>query len=306
MMSEDIRFEKILLKFSALGAVFFAVAGIMLGLMSGSQMILFDGLYSLSSVILSLLSLAASNFMHKTDKRFPFGKDVVEPLWVMVKYAVLLLLVGSTGISAFFSLFQGGRHIVMNTALAYSAIGSFLCLLVYLVLRQKSKQRTSALVKAELTQWFVDTILSFGVLAGFGISFLIQRFMPAWHGILPYVDPGMVVLATLYFIRIPVGEMGKALREVLEMSPEDGVTAKINDKVAFMEDKYEMNESFVRVARVGKTLWVEIDFVVKGSTKVSTIFDQDRLREELSDYIEGFSKGNWLTVSFTNARKWAV
>ena len=127
MMSEDILFEKKLLKFSALGAVFFAVAGILSGVLSGSQMILFDGLYSLSSVVLSLLSLAATNFIHKKDKRFPFGKDIVEPLWVIVKYMVLLMLVGSTGLSALRSLFQGGREIVMGAALGYSAIGSIVC-----------------------------------------------------------------------------------------------------------------------------------------------------------------------------------
>ena len=179
-------------------------------------------------------------------------------------------------------------------------------MIVYLILRKKSERSASALVKAESTQWFVDTTLSFGVLAGFGISFLIQQFVPAWHLILPYVDPIMVVMATLYFIRIPFLEIRKAMREVLEMCPDDLVTEKINDQVALMEDKYEMNESFVRIAKVGKTLWIEIDFVVKGSTKVKTITDQDLLREELSNYIEGFSKGNWLTVSFTNARKWAV
>lgn len=305
-MSKDIRIEKKLLIFSALGAIFFAVGGILLGTLSHSQMILFDGLYSLTSVFLSLLSYAATSFIHKKDKRYPFGKDVIEPLWVIVKYFLLLILVGSTGFTSFIALFHGGRQVAMGPALGYSTAGSIACLIVYLILRKKAKGNTSALVKAESTQWFADTILSFVVLAGFGVSFLIKEVIPQWHWVLPYVDPAMVVLASLYFIRIPFKEIRSSMREVLEMHPQDELSDRISQKVDSMVDSYEMKESFVRIAKVGKTLWVEIDFVVKGSSQIKTISDQDRLREEISSFIGRLYKGNRLSISFTNARKWAV
>jgi predicted Co/Zn/Cd cation transporter (cation efflux family) len=90
------------------------------------------------------------------------------------------------------------------------------------------------------------------------------------------------------------------------MTPSGKLPNNIKKYVRNMEIKYDMKESFVRIAKVGKTLWVEIDFVVQDSKKIKTVADQDKLRQELSDYIKTYNKNEWLTVSFTNNRKWAV
>jgi predicted Co/Zn/Cd cation transporter (cation efflux family) len=124
--------------------------------------------------------------------------------------------------------------------------------------------------------------------------------------IIPYIDPVMMILISIYFLKLPLIGIRNALREVLEMTPSGKLPSNIKTYVKNMEVKYDMKESFVRIAKVGKTLWVEIDFVVKDSKKIKTIADQDKLRQELSDYIKTYDNNEWLTVSFTNNRKWAV
>ncbi|MBF7097197.1 cation diffusion facilitator family transporter [Alkalibacter mobilis] len=299
--------ENKILKFSTYSTLFFAISGILIGAYSGSHIIIFDGLYSLISVALSLMSLFATKFMFKKDnKRYPFGKDIAEPLTIIIKYSILIILVGYSFISALSTIFSGGSEISLGPALVYSVIGSFICLFVYVALRFISKKSNSALVKAESTQWFMDTLISFGVLAGFLISLVILYYFDSLTWLIPYFDSIMVIIMSIYFVKTPILEIKKSLREVFEMTPEGTISDEINNKVKIMESQYNIDESFVRIAKVGRTLWVEIDFVVNGSTKIKSISDQDKLRQEISDCINPRYKGNWLTVSFTNNRKWAV
>ena len=61
------KLENKILKLSAIGALFFALFGIAWGWAIKSDMIIFDGLYSFISVILSMLSLYINNYMAKRD-----------------------------------------------------------------------------------------------------------------------------------------------------------------------------------------------------------------------------------------------
>ncbi|MFL7047793.1 cation transporter, partial [Vibrio cyclitrophicus] len=57
--------ENGVLLFSALLASGFATGGLVLGLLVGSLVIVFDGVYSLISLLLTLLSLAASKYINR-------------------------------------------------------------------------------------------------------------------------------------------------------------------------------------------------------------------------------------------------
>ncbi|KOO12555.1 cobalt-zinc-cadmium resistance protein, partial [Vibrio xuii] len=86
--------EKRILTFSALLASGFAGGGMVLGLLVGSLVIVFDGVYSLVSLLLTLLSLAASRYIeHPTNNHFPFGKAILEPVVIAIKGLVILLVV---------------------------------------------------------------------------------------------------------------------------------------------------------------------------------------------------------------------
>lgn len=86
--------ENRILTISALLASGFAAGGMVLGLLVGSIVIVFDGVYSLVSLLLTLLSLAASYYINKPSKSvFPFGKAVLEPIVIAIKAAVILVVV---------------------------------------------------------------------------------------------------------------------------------------------------------------------------------------------------------------------
>ena len=71
----------------------FAVISSVWGILSGSSMIVFDGLYSFASVGLSVLAVLGLRFARRgPDERFPWGREAVEPLVVVVKAATLAAL----------------------------------------------------------------------------------------------------------------------------------------------------------------------------------------------------------------------
>ena len=170
----------------------FAVLSLVWGLAVGSTLIVFDGLYSFASVGLSLLGVWALRTSRKgPDERYPWGREVYEPLAIVVKAAALgglcvYALVGAVG-----ELLRGGRDIEAGWALLYGAVATLGGLAVSLYLRRRSRGG-SDLVRAEAAEWWGDTLLSVGVLVGFGIAFGLD--LAGRADLARYVDPAMVAV----------------------------------------------------------------------------------------------------------------
>ncbi|OOE68450.1 hypothetical protein BZG19_09220 [Salinivibrio kushneri] len=110
MSPQNVVNEKSVLVFSALLALGFAIAGLAVGWIAGSLVIMFDGIYSLISLVLTLLSLGASWYIHSRYAR-PITRALLTPLVVAIKGAVIMLLVGYSLYEAVSSLVEGGRAI---------------------------------------------------------------------------------------------------------------------------------------------------------------------------------------------------
>lgn len=297
--------ERRLIRFSVICAALFAVVAVVWGVVINSQVILFDGLYSFVSVALSLGSLLAAGFIRSTDEaRFPFGKESVEPLVITFKY----LAIGAMCLFALFSavsdLLGGGRAVNPGFAILYGAAATAACLLVYLYFRRSGGEAGSGFVRAEADQWFMDGMLSLGVLAGFVLA-LVLGFTPL-AAATAYVDPVMVILVSAYFLKVPAAEILRSGREILEMSPEEDLRHRIEEIVRGVEEEYRFDETFIRLSKVGSKLYVEVDYVVGDETRVRDVEGFDRVRQLLSDRLEEVELSKWLTISFTADRKWAL
>jgi cation diffusion facilitator family transporter len=298
--------EHRILRISLYGAIIFSALGIALGVASESQIIVFDGLYSMISVLLSGVSIATVRFKNRKDnEKYPFGKDTVEPLVIIFKYSVIMMLVFISFVSAIKSLLNGGREVEIGAALVYSFISTFGCYGFYRYIKLYSIKKKSGLVSAESSQWLMDTLVSGGVLLGFGIAYVLGRFS-SLNWMIPYIDPVMVIVVSLYFVKVPVIEMRKSVSELLDMAPEKGLGENVEKVVNEIEIKYDIEETFLRVSKVSTTLWIEVDFVVGENSTIETIEDQDDVREEIDKSISKLGYDKWLTISFTNDRKWAL
>lgn len=294
--------EKKLLWISVIAALIFALVGIVWGIAISSQIILFDGAYSFISVLLSLTSLLVARYIQQSDAiRFPYGKEMLEPLVIIVKYSIILVLCIAAISAAIESLVSGGREVSIGHALVFAAISTLGCAAVYWMLNRHKKN--SGFIRAEANQWKMDTLLSAAVLFGFAAAWVVS--LTPYRYLMPYVDPLMVLLVVGYFLKTPIREIAKSFKEVLEMTPDRDIETEFKKAVQAIESRYQIPESIVRVAKVGNKLFIDVDFILGPQSKIVTTVDQDEVRAEITRNTSAVGYKKWLTVSFTHDAKWA-
>ena len=268
-------------------------------------MIIFDGLYSFISVILSMLSLYINNYMAKRDfEKFPFGKHILEPIVISIKSLIISIMCLYSLVGAVKSIISGGNNLEFGLAIIYSIVSVIGCGAISLYMKVKSKALSSELIKAEFTQWFMDTALSAAVLVGFIIGIAISN--TKLNFLNPYIDPVMTVAASLLCIRIPIKIFIESFKEVICVKANDEINDDIYVLVKEIEEEYKFEDSITRVSKVGRELRIEIDFVYNKDSKLKTLDQMDNVREEINDAIKHIDYKKWLNVSFTGNKKWAI
>jgi cation diffusion facilitator family transporter len=282
----------------------FAVVSLVWGVLVGSLTIVFDGLYSFASVVLSLFSVLALRTTRKgADERYPWGREVWEPLTIVVKAVALGGLCVYALVGAIVELTRGGREVLAGWAVIYAVVATAGGVVVSIYLRRRGRDG-SDLVRAESAEWTGDTLLSLGVLAGFVVALVLQT--SGRSDLARYVDPAMVALISAAFLPVPARLVTRGFREVLTMAPEPAIQEQLRSCVREIEAHYGFLESFLRSAKVGGRLDVEIDFVVGDSSRAQHVREFDVVRQDIHDRLEPLGYAKSVSVTFTADRKWAV
>ncbi|WP_312858396.1 cation diffusion facilitator family transporter, partial [Pseudonocardia pini] len=209
------------LRVSVWASAAFGVMALVWGVLSGSRLIVFDGLYSFAAVGLSLLAVLALRTARRgPDDRYPWGREAWEPLAVVGKAAALAGLCLYALVGAVVEIVDGPESIAVGSAVVYGVVSTVAGVAVTLVLRRMAR-RASDLVRAEAAEWAGDTLLSVGVLVGFVVAWVLV--LNGRDDLARYVDPGMVVLASAAFLPVPARLVVRGIRELLSMSPPDEV-----------------------------------------------------------------------------------
>ncbi|YCO01854.1 cation diffusion facilitator family transporter [Vibrio sp. VNB-15] len=257
--------ENRILTFSALLASGFAVGGMVLGLLVGSIVIVFDGVYSLVSLLLTLLSLAASYYISKPSKSiFPFGKAVLEPIVIAIKAAVILVVVAFSLFSAVTALMSGGREVDASIATIFGVVNVIGCGYAWWFMAKKSRRFSSGLIEAEKKQWQMDTLLSVAVTVGFIAAWAVSLTPYAHYAV--YADPMMMLLMGFYFLKVPFDMLVGALRELLMMTPSKELFQSVGKDVSDIEKVTEHQLKLAGVTKVGQELRVNVDVHIDDDT----------------------------------------
>jgi cation diffusion facilitator family transporter len=279
----------------------FAVVAVAWGLLTGSQLIVFDGLYSFASVALSLMAVLALRTARRgPDERYPWGREVWEPLTVVVKAAALgglsvYALVGGVG-----DVLAGGREVEVGLAVVYGVAATLVGVAVTVVLRRRARAASSDLVAAEAAEWTGDTLLSVGVLAGFIVAAVLQQAGRA--DLARYVDPVMIVVVSAAFLPVPARLMISGFREVLTMAAPPAVQEPVVALVRTLGAEHGFADVVVRTSKVGGRLDLDVVFLVGADT---TVRQCDAVRAELERRLTASGHHVSMSVGFTGDRRWA-
>ena len=299
------KLENKILKISMVGALFFALFGIAWGWTAQSEMIIFDGLYSFISLALTMLSLYINNFIAKKElDKYPFGKYILEPLVISFKSLIIGGMCLYSLIGAIQDVVHGGNTVEYGSALIYSIVSVIGCGGVYIFMKKKGDKISSELIKVEASQWLMDTLLSIGVLVGFVIAMILRN--TRFSGLNVYIDPMMVIMVSVVFIKMPVQSFINAFKEILCVKADDEINDDIYLIVKEIEKEYKFEDSISRVSKIGGELRIEIDFIYNEESKLKDLDQMDCVREEVYDAIKHIDYNKWLNVSFTVDKKWAI
>jgi cation diffusion facilitator family transporter len=294
--------EQRILKRSIAITVVFASSGILLGLLSGSQSIVFDGLFSVIDTLVLMLALTAARLVqHEGDRRFQYGYWHIEPMVLAFNGSVLMFLCLYAFINAVSSFLAGGRALELDWALGYAAAACILTFGMYFYERRANRRVRSNLLSLDAQSWLMSALIASALLVAFALAKAIKgtRFAP----LAPYVDPTVLALLTLYLITVPIQTVRQALHEILLITPPD-LDRVVRTVMESVVERHGFRKYTSYVAKVGRAYFIEIHIVTPADFQIGGITTLDAIRREISAAIGDQGSYQWLTVAFTADERW--
>ncbi|MGM0449718.1 MAG: cation diffusion facilitator family transporter [Pseudomonadota bacterium] len=287
-------------------SLFLGTAGLILSVVTGSQVILLDGLFNLIYSVMAFVSVHVARLLAMPDnEKYPFGHAYFESL---VNAAKGLLILGISLLAlgdSVLVLMAGGREIVAGLAIVYSVIATSCSLICFTLLKRARRHSTSPLVEADFANWWINTVISASVLLAFCLIPLAQSLgVPE---IAPYVDPVMVAtVVVLFCLSTPFRMASDAIKELLNRAPPKHVRKPVHDAVAAVLDDWSARDFSLRMVRPGRTLYLLVHVVLPEGSHAATLSEQDRIRTQLDERLRRIAQPLVLDVVFTGEARWAA
>ncbi|WP_394149108.1 cation diffusion facilitator family transporter [Vibrio maritimus] len=305
--------EHRLIQFSIAMGTIYTTVGIAWGLIIQSGIILFDAIYSGVSILLSMITMYALVIISKDDSfdaqnipnsRFHMGSMAVEPLVNMIKSLVIISICLYGFASAILLIINGGSESANAfSGVYYGLITALICSCSWCFLKYFGRNQND-LIQAECEQWMVDAIFSVLVVLSFLLSYWMSQ-TETLRGLARYIDPLSVIIATLYFIKVPFNRLLISTKELLVMAPEESIQNDIEKALRPFVSKHSFSDYFVRATKTGRQLSVDVTFIVGDSMSHFDIQQQDSVRKKIEQRLTPLSENLWLSVCFTNDLYWA-
>lgn len=292
--------ETFLIKFVTVINLMFAVGGFYFAMISRSQSVLFDSVYSFTSSFFMLMSLYVVRLIKKgEDENYHFGYGSFEPLFIVIQTMFILTMNFVLAYFAVRTLLSGGAHIGVNAASTYTAISVIVCALVYIILKRASKKYASPVLSAEAKSWLNDTMLSIAVLTAFlGIIFLSETPLSF---IVPYIDSGMTLLFILFLVPQFIRQLWTNILELLTSAPSVDIQKQLDAVIEPFIEKHDLAGFNAYSTKRGRTLYVVVHVYLNENRTVKTI---DRIRKEMIRAIRKYWHYSDIDIVFTFDTTW--
>jgi predicted Co/Zn/Cd cation transporter (cation efflux family) len=282
------------LRTSILLSVALAVIALVVGMVSGIRIIIFDGAYMLIGLILSWASLKASTTVAAgPTSRFPFGRDALAPFVVAIQgVAIAGTLLYAAG-DAVVVIRDGGSAVNPVVIMTYGVITAAIGWISARWLPRIA--RGSDLVAAEAAQWRAGAVLSLVMAGGALAALIIER--TEIREVVQYIDPALVLVSCALLAPIPYRLIRSGLNELLEGAPPAELTDEIARVVRSAQERFALGEPIIRSSKVGRKLYVEVDFVVMASQW--DVSDEDDVRHAIIDGLAHVGLDVWASIALT-------
>ncbi|HYG07963.1 MAG TPA: cation diffusion facilitator family transporter [Stenotrophomonas sp.] len=298
----DTRQEQRVLKMSIAATVAVALIGFLGGLLARSQAILFDGVYSLVDVALTLVALAVLRLLAREDSpRFQYGYWHLEPMVEALGGAILVLACIYALANAVIGLVNGGQTVHFGAALAWALLLTVADLGMAAWIGHHARRLQSGLLALDARAWLLTGLMSLAVVLAFLLALLLQGGAHAhWT---PYIDPLVLCAISLAVLPLPLRAAWRAMREVLQVAPDE-----LDRRVQTVMQAFVAEHGFIgftsHVAKMGRMRFVEIHVLTRPDYNPGSIGQADALRNGIAAQLGARDAQFWLTIDFTADPAW--
>jgi predicted Co/Zn/Cd cation transporter (cation efflux family) len=294
-------YEKKILKQSALMMLIVAVVGLVVGVLTGSEAILFDGIFSLIATVIKLLMVLTAKLIDKEhSRRFQFGFWHLEPMVLTTEGVFIGVIALYALLNGIQGILQGGTSVEFGGAVLYALLFTLINFSYYFYVKKRNERVRSTLVNFDNISWFVDALLALCLLISFTLALLLTKTPLSW--LAPYIDPALLIVIALAMLPLVVKILRTALSDMLRVAPVE-LNALVENTMQLMVDKHNIIDYNSHCQNDGRLSIVEINILmgVLGAVKLDEL---DTIRGEIQAGLLMDSDELWLTVSFTRDRKW--
>jgi cation diffusion facilitator family transporter len=293
--------EQATLKFSIALTILLGVLGVASGFATGSQAIIFDGMYSFVDVVPTVVSLLVVKLIHRgPSHRFQYGYWHLEPLVAVLRDSILGVACIYAAVDALTTLASGGHDVEYGPAAWWAAALCLIGLAMTVGLSRRARTLQSPMLELDARSWMVSAFLSLALLVGFVIAMALggTRFQN-W---VPYLDAIALLSMALIMLPMPLLGLWRSMREVLQVAPGE-LNQQVHDVMNGMVKDRGFLDYSSYIAKVGRGRFVEIHVLVSPESRIDTA-TADEIRSDISARLNAASPAFWLTIDFTADRRW--
>jgi predicted Co/Zn/Cd cation transporter (cation efflux family) len=285
-----------LLKGSITATIVVAAAGVVIGLLSGSMSIVFDGLFSSIDAVVTVVTLVVARLLaSEGNHRFQYGYWHLEPLVLALNSSVLVILCGYAFLNAVQGLMTGGHALQFDMGVVYAAVVAVICFGMVIYLRRANERIESELIGLEVQSWLISGVITLALLLAFAGALAIKGTQ--FEVLTPYVDPAVLALLAPAVVLAPLRTARQAFAEIFLITSKE-MDADVQAAAAEAVARYGFTGFSSYAVEVGRARFIEIAFLVPAE-RTGTVGEFDAIRHEIGDRLGGVGPEMWLTIVFT-------
>lgn len=280
-LEEQQRIEATALRLTILGNIAITLLGVVFAVITLSEAIFLDSLFSGIHLLISLVSLHVSRLIQRPeDEDYPFGYATLEPLLNLGKGLVIAIVAVFALFSSLEAIRVGGRAIEADWAVGYALLAALGCGILAVMQYRFARQSHSPILDLDAKNWLIDGVISGAVAIAFALVLFIQHTSFAW--MVPYADPILVMALVLVVIPLPIQTVLQNWKQIVGRAPEATQQEQLHDIAEQVFQGINHEDYHLRPLRIGRLLYVQIYLRFSSEQATSMGPEQvDALRSQL-------------------------
>ncbi|MBC8316111.1 MAG: cation transporter [Bacteroidales bacterium] len=289
-------YEKRGLKIAMAGSFLLSLSAIIMALITKSQAILLDGLYTFVALIMAFVSLKVVNLVKTPEtKERPFGYMAFEPFLNLIKSLVMLTILVVFLVTNIQELTTGGRIISLDMATLYILICLVIYVIIIFLIKRCEKETDSTILSLEIKILRIDALLTLGIAVSLIAAMIMVKL--GYTQILPYVDPVIVIILIGVSLPIPINVFLTEFKRLLLISSENDIEKEVNDQIQPEIQEYGLTNIHVWSLKSGRTHYIFLYLDLK--EKQVTIEHLDKIRRAIFSKLSKLYPDFWADIIFT-------